>query len=398
MHGVHKQYTFIHLSLEEYLAAFHITQMDRHKQIEAVKKIFNQNPLSPVLTFYAGLSCLKIDEVRDLLLKVFSESVDVEDIVKKLGLNDPDSIHKVNLASDPRRHMLACMNCMYETQNLTLFAHVKLPTYNPQLAETQSPSKMQLVSIRLLGMLLYPTDCLSIGSFIWNTMSRTHNISYMIDLSSCLLGGMEIKALAIDLQKPVVPPYKYENNVTINFRGIRIFAGAIKFLATMISTDSCITGLDADISLMENNTLFFKYCIEGFINLKSTKKITLRSICCNPNFMHYLILLLRCPNVFGLRLYFGNTLLFTSPSAMPLFCEALKYSHLVCLDLSNCGVAEITRICSVSSELYNTNSLDVYWILHLFDCVTCLSTILVRFIINNWSLSMMSVIFTIGQY
>jgi hypothetical protein len=137
MHGIHKQYTFIHLSLEEYLAAFHITQMDEHKQVAAVKKIFNQNPLSPVITFYAGLSGLKIGEVRDLLLKVFSEYIDVEDIVKKLGLNDPDSIHKVNPASDPRRHMLALMNCMYETQRPTLFAHVKLPAHDLQFSEVQ---------------------------------------------------------------------------------------------------------------------------------------------------------------------------------------------------------------------------------------------------------------------
>jgi hypothetical protein len=92
---------------------------------------------------------------------------------------------------------------------------------------------------------------------------------------------------------------------------------------------------------MENSTLFFKYCIEGFINSKHSlwpKDITLRSICCNPNFMYYLILLLRCRSLYGLKLNSGNRLLFTSPSAMPLFCEALKYSHLVILDLTNCGI------------------------------------------------------------
>jgi hypothetical protein len=343
MCGIHKQYTFIHLSLEEYLAAFHITQMDRHKQITAFKKIFNQNPLSPVLTFYAGLTGLKIDEVQDLLLKILSESIesDVDDIVKKLGLNDSDSVHEVNPASDPRRHMLALMNCMYEAQNPTVFAHVKLPTCYPQLADSEL--QVQNVCIRLLGMLLYPTDCLSIGSFIRNTMSRTHNISYFVDLSFCLLGDMEIKALAINLQKPALPPYKRESQTraTISFQGTYVSAGAINYLATLISTDSCITGLGVDINLIENNALFFKYCIEGFINSKHSlwpkKMIILQSICCNPNFMYYLILLLRCLNLCGLRLL-GNHLLFTSPSAMSLFCEALKYSHLVFLDLNGCGI------------------------------------------------------------
>jgi hypothetical protein len=335
MHGIHKQYTFIHLSLEEYLAAFHIAQMDRHEQVMAVKKIFNQNPLSPVLTFYAGLSGLKIGEVRDLLLKVFNESIDIEDIVKKLGLNDPDSIDKVNLASDPRRHMLALMNCMYETQNSTLFAHVKLPTYDPQFAETE----LQLARIRLLGMFLYPTDCLSIGSFIRNVLS-THHTTCFVDLSFCLLGDMEIKALAINLQEPAVP-LEHKAAATFMFEGIYISAEGSNYLATLISTDSCITGLDINVSLMENSTLFFKYCIEGFMNSKHSllqKHLTLRSICCNPNFLYYLILLLRCPNLDDLDLCFDNHLMFTSASAMPLFCEALKYSHLITLNLSDCGI------------------------------------------------------------
>ena len=342
MRGIHKQYTFIHLSLEEYLAAFHITQMDRHKQIEAVKKIFDQNPLSPVLTFYAGLSGLKIDEVRDLLLKVLSESIGIEDIVKKLGLkfNDPDSMHEVNPASDPRRHMLALMNCMYETQNPTLFTHVKLPMPDPQFADLEI--NMQNVYIILMGMLLYPTDCLSIGSFIRNIISQTHNIAYHIDLSSCLLGDMEIKALAIDLRKPVVPvPLEDKALAAIKFEDTYISAGAINCIATLISTDSCITGVDVDIGMMESNTLFFKYCIEGFVNSKYSlwlKFISLQSICCNPNFMHYLVLLLRCHNLYGLNLSSGNQLLFASPSAMPLFCEALKYSCLACLNLSECGI------------------------------------------------------------
>jgi hypothetical protein len=132
-----------------------------------------------------------------------------------------------------------------------------------------------------------------------------------------------------------------QTTVTITFHGIHISAGAIKYLATLISTDSCIGELDIDISLMENNTLFFKYCIEGFMKSEHSlwpKCLTLQSIYCNPNCLYYLILLLRCPDLYGLRLCFGNHLLFTSPSAMPLFCEALKYSHLVCLNLSNCGI------------------------------------------------------------
>ena len=55
MYGPNKQFMFIHLSLQEFLAAFHISQMDGHEQITAFKLVFDQNPVSPVLTFMPDL-------------------------------------------------------------------------------------------------------------------------------------------------------------------------------------------------------------------------------------------------------------------------------------------------------------------------------------------------------
>ena len=63
MHGPTKYFSFIHLSLQEFLAAFHISQMNDRQQPSAVKLVYDQNPLSPVLTFYAGLTGLRVHEV-----------------------------------------------------------------------------------------------------------------------------------------------------------------------------------------------------------------------------------------------------------------------------------------------------------------------------------------------
>ena len=363
MCGPNKQFTFIHLSLQEFLAAFHISEMDQHQQVAAFKSLFDQNPLSPVLTFYAGLTGLNIDKVRGILLKVLSETIDLDDIVKKLGLNDPNTIHTINPACDPRRHMLALMNGMYETQNINLFTHVRLPTYVQvfQLAE----SHIQETCIRLLGMLLYPTDCLAIGYFIWNVISQTNNISCLIDFSFCMLGDQEIKALAINLQKPAVP--YYDGMVSLCFRGICFSARAIKCLAALISTDSCIREVDVDVSLMENNDLFFKHCTEGFTNLKHAslpKKLSLQFARCDSNVIYYLILLLRCdcPYLIGLDLSCGNHL-FANPNAMVLFCEALKNSHIVALHLGDCGIDDnslkslIATVCHKSCKI---QALDLF--------------------------------------
>ena len=56
MSGPTNLYTFLHLSIQEFLAALHISLLDEHDQENAFELIFRQNPLSPVLSFYAGLT------------------------------------------------------------------------------------------------------------------------------------------------------------------------------------------------------------------------------------------------------------------------------------------------------------------------------------------------------
>ena len=67
LNGPTQFYAFIHLSLQEYLAAFHITQLTETDQIKCFGWIYEQNPLSPVLTFYAGLTKLTNDIIRTKL-------------------------------------------------------------------------------------------------------------------------------------------------------------------------------------------------------------------------------------------------------------------------------------------------------------------------------------------
>lgn len=335
MCGPNKQFMFIHLSLQEFLATFHISQMDQHQQVAAFKLVFCQNPLSPVLTFYAGLTGLKIDEVRDILLKVLNKPINIEDIVKKLGLYDFSTIHSVNPARDLRRHMLALMNCMYETQNVNLYADVKLPMSNELFT---SNKRIQHASIQFLGMLLYPTDCLAIGYFLRhvNTCNKKNNsMVCFVDFYDSLLGKMEVKALAIELQKPA---RNHKICIILNFLGVYISSEATDALAALISNDSCVFGLHIDCDQVEDETLLFKYCTEGFFKCTLLpKQLMLLSTHCTY-VIYYLILLLRCSCLKNLTLSSRNCLLFANPNTTLLFCEAIKYSHLKSLSLYECGI------------------------------------------------------------
>ena len=52
-------YSFFHLTIQEFLAAFHMSNMKESDQMAAVKFFFNTNALCSVLWFYAGLTKLK---------------------------------------------------------------------------------------------------------------------------------------------------------------------------------------------------------------------------------------------------------------------------------------------------------------------------------------------------
>ena len=72
MYGDEQYYTFIHLLLQEFLAEFYMCGIDDHEQLKAFEIVFHQIPLSPVLTFYSGLTNLSLREVNaECFIKIF---------------------------------------------------------------------------------------------------------------------------------------------------------------------------------------------------------------------------------------------------------------------------------------------------------------------------------------
>ena len=331
MCGPTKQFSFIHLSLQEFLAAFHISQMDEVQQVAAVKIVFDQNPLSPVLAFYAGISRLVISEVQDMLFKVFTSPFD-----EVIGSDSPNSFYK---ATHLRYQCLGVMNCIYETQNPNLFTHVKLfvsdigdvimEQSHVSKTNEEGASRLKNAIIPLTCMSLYPSDCLSIGYFARYVSSRMKNRAYL-DLSCSLLGDMEMKALAQEMHKS-----SSKNNVLLNVNGVHISTNALHSLRKLFNPRSCLDGLDINGSLIEDIQIAMKYFIEG-LSRSCCQHLSLYN--CSSKIIHYLVLLLRSPcKLTNLNLSYSSNL-FTSPSVMQLFSEALKYTTLGRLNLEDCGI------------------------------------------------------------
>ena len=340
MYGPNEQFSFVHPSLQEFLAALHITLVDEVLQLKAIQVVFDQNPSSPILTFYAGLTKLAVDKVRDFFLDALNKSYDIISIAK--AIESSVSHGEVNPNSDPRRHLLCLMNALYESQNPGLFSYVKLcaltSSHRNILVEKarslrdDKNERARQVDITFSFMYLYPTDCLSLGYFVRHACSRDKAILVYLDLSVALLMNTEIKALTQELGKPAL-----SHNVCLDIRGVHLATrtSSLHAISTMFNPKSCLEGLVIDMIDVEDIQLAMKYIVEACA----------RSHCrhlgvgyCPSRVIHHFLLLLMCRLVENLNL---NDLFFNLEVAT-LFSEAMKHSRLNSLELKNCGINDET--------------------------------------------------------
>ena len=112
-YGIRCMYMFQHYTIQEYLAAWHIAQLNQEQQKEAVEELLHISPLTRTLPFYAGLTKLENRGVLDVLLKVTEQRLAVQKQLME-HLNEP--------GSDYRRLFLALVNCIYESKNINFIS------------------------------------------------------------------------------------------------------------------------------------------------------------------------------------------------------------------------------------------------------------------------------------
>ena len=227
--GIHSRYSFLHYAMQEFLAAYHISQMTEQEQTETVREILHTNPLSPVLPFYAGLTRLSNVHIRDILLEVTRRPLDTETVL--------EDMHKepYRLSSDRRRLLLALLNCVYESQDTRMRTSIK-PPLSPKLKEFFSPN---VVWISFFHLGLDPMDCLSLGYFIANKCLQE---SLYVDLLGCHIGDIGTEVLVkqlkqLNIKPPRVPP------LCIELSRNSLTQTGMKFVSEVLGQSSLIRGL-----------------------------------------------------------------------------------------------------------------------------------------------------------
>ena len=155
--GISHSYNFLHLSVQELLAAIYIgTKLEPHEQAEQFKKLFGKARFSAVFQFYAAKTKLQARGINDIVIQV----------VKKCAVRIPNS--------EDTALLLSLLHCLFEAQDSTLC----------QLVVGQLRSKLKLG-----GTKLNLADCHSVRYFLVQLKD------FDVHLSSCSIGDDMCKIL-----------------------------------------------------------------------------------------------------------------------------------------------------------------------------------------------------------
>ena len=163
--GKSKSYSFLHLSVQELLAAFHISKISPKEQVNIFDEFFEEPRFSAVFQFYAAFTKLQSKGVRDLVAKIVQQK------------------SKLLLSS------LLC--CLYEARDVPLCTSV-FSRLNGQLNFSDES--------------LSPVDCLAVGYFI-NIVCLTTSGEFKVNLYNCNLNHYGISLFMWQVKKPFTQLY-----------------------------------------------------------------------------------------------------------------------------------------------------------------------------------------------
>ncbi len=308
-----KNYTFLHFSVQEFLAAWHMARLGSDEQAKAVLDVLQSHPLSPVLPFFAGLSGLSNPAVRDHLEEVTKYPLDPARVLD----NRPQTE-----GADRRRLALALVNCIYESQCSKVCEHAVDPgTFRNVLDKTDDIISFQALSLE-------PTDCLSIGYFLANQSSC------FLSVQCCSIGDAGYEAMMMQLKQSAETDPVPSSHRWLNLAGNPIARGdCMKMVADVLQTP-LLTGISfiscwPPTQVRRNLT----YLIEGLSRRSTPIQLTLHEAITRAHTYYMVLLIATCP----LNVLYLNQV----GEGLSFLAEAVKHTRtLDGLALQDCKVGD----------------------------------------------------------
>ena len=222
-------HNFIHLSIQELLAAYYIaTQLPASEQVSKFNDLFDKSRFSAIFRFYAAITKLKTPGIKDVVIRV--------------------------ARSNTKSLLLSLLHCLYEAQD-------------PSLCESVA-QQLQL-GLDLRDTTLTPSDCLCIGYFLAHVCKMAAG-EFEVNLSSCSIGDQGCKYLDSGLHKYLDT---HSAVTTLLLDSNNISHHGVHHLSALLKT-GCINVL----SLSYNNLVSKQDAISGTLAKQLKNNTTLKQL------------------------------------------------------------------------------------------------------------------------
>ena len=224
-------HNFIHLSIQELLAAWYIaTQLPGDEQVSKFNELFHESRFSAIFKFYAAITRLKTPGIEDIVVRVASK-----------GNNTL---------------LLYLFHCLYEAQDHSL---------------CESVAQQLQHGLYLNYTTLTPSDCLCIGYFLARVCDMAAGV-FKVSLEECSIDDLGCKYLASGLHKYLDTHSAVTTllNMNMSFNGIShhgvhhlstlLMIGCIHYLDVIYNNlqSEKDTTFDTFAEQLKNNTTLIK--------------------------------------------------------------------------------------------------------------------------------------------
>ena len=251
-HGRSVYHNFLHLSVQEMLAAVHISQMPASEQISTFDSMFNDASarFSAVLQFYAAITKLHTSRPLLSLVPRFLRPVpaSIYDLVRKI------------VRKGSRAVLVSLLNCLYEAQDTDLCKYV---------GERCRDKIFYLSFVSLL-----PQDCLSIGYFL-ASIAIGYEGRFSGYLWGCSLSDAGIKILMQSFCRSLDPHREITGHLDMDISHNEITGVGASYIAEALRTTRALRKLDLQNNLIGDKGIW--YIVEALTTNTTLTELSLIS-------------------------------------------------------------------------------------------------------------------------